>query len=286
LAIVTVLASFVCCGAAGPSLTEVLGLASQYVARVERAFPTVVLEETYEQTAETNKNLGGSTMGVTGGGGVAIVEGDTVKKKRRSRSEVVWSRRGQSPVTWSGVKSVIDLDGMGTSNPPGRLASLVSTPGGLDAQWAGLVTESRSDQLGPFDRDFNVALNALALLREDQRERLTFKKEGEERLSGVSAWKVSYVEQKGPAIWKSRGNVPLGTHGMFWIDPADGRVLRSRVEVGSGKTTEQFRIEVDYVPAPALGVLVPVEMREKYESDAGKLVGKALYGGATVVGTK
>jgi hypothetical protein len=132
-----------------------------------------------------------------------------------------------------------------------------------------LAAGSRADQAGNLPRDFHVALSALALLRHDQRDRIAFKKEGEERVLGVSAWKVSYVEQRGPAIWRSLGNVPLGTRGMFWIDAADGRVLRSRVEVGSAKTTEQFRIEVDYVPDPALGVLVPGEMREKYESDAG-----------------
>lgn len=271
-------------GAAGPELSDVLGRASRYVAQVERALALVVVEERYTQSAEMNRNLGGSTMGVTGGGGVAIVEGDTVKTKRQSRSEVVWARRGEAPVTWSGVKRVLEVDGVATANAPGDLLRLATTRGDLDARWPALAAASRADQLDGLPREFHVAPSALALLREDQRDRITFRKDGEERLFGVTVWKVSYVEQRGPALWRSLGNVPLGTRGAFWIDPADGRVLRSRVEVGTGKTTEQSRVEVDYGPDSALGVLVPREMREKYESDAGKVTCKATFSGLRVIG--
>jgi hypothetical protein len=65
--------------------------------------------------------------------------------------------------------------------------------------------------------------------------------------------------------------------GMFWVDPANGRVLRTRIEAGNRTADYQLRIEVRYEQHRDLEAWVPVEMNERYETFQGKVTGRATY---------
>ena len=57
---------------------------------------------------------------------------------------------------------------------------------------------------------------------------------------------------------------------------ATGRVLASELIAGNGSLRAQ--IDVTYTPEPAMGMLVPREMREKYAlKDGSTIEGKATY---------
>lgn len=271
---------------ASSDLAAVLERAAAYVADLEQKLPALVVEERYTQAAETSRNLGGSTLGVTGGAGVAMQEGDTVRTKRQSRADVLLVRRPQAPLTWSAARSVLEIDGAATGAEAGQLEKIAADPKALAAQWPRLAEAGRKVHVGPFERDVLAALAPLALLRADQRDRVTFKKEGEEKVRGVAAWKVGYVEHKGPTLFTSRGNVPQPARGTFWIDPGTGQVLRVRLESGDGRTAEQFRLDVEYAADPATGALLPSELREKYQNERGKLDGRATFSGYRVVGAR
>jgi hypothetical protein len=71
--------------------------------------------------------------------------------------------------------------------------------------------------------------------------------------------------------------VPVPARGVIWIDPQDGRVLRTKLELGTGLSMEQMRVEVEYAPDAGLGVPVPVSMRERYDSPSGKVDCKTTF---------
>lgn len=262
-----------------PQLSDVLARAAQYVASVEAALPAMAADEEYAQTAETNKRLGGSSFGaggslsgVGGGVGAGAIEGSTKRDKRRSRSELLLVRRADTPLLWSGVRSTLEVDGKPTGHEAGRLERLAAESAVPDREWAALVEESRAIQIGAPVRGLHVAWTTLALLRADQQPRVEFTKEGDETVNGVRTWKVAFLERKTPALLKSTGNVQVPSRGLVWIDPATGRVLRTKLELGTGINLHQLKVEVDYALDDSLGVCVPMTMKERYEDERGNHV--------------
>lgn len=268
-----------------PELTSLIDRAAAIVADLEQRAPVLIAEERYAQTAETSKNLGGTTVGVPGGGGgAAMQEGDTVRTKHQSRSEVLFVRPPRVPLTWSAARHVLDINEKPSGNAPGRFDALVTDRAALESQWTGLADASRSVHVGTVVREFNAPMAPLALLRADQRERIQFRKDGEERIRGTLTWKVSFAEQRGPTLFRTRGNVPLASRGTFWIDPHTARVFRTKIDAGDGLSVEQWRIEVDYALDPAIDAMLPSELRDRYQDGRGKVDGKATYSGYRVPG--
>lgn len=254
------------------SLTDVLARAAQYVTSVEAALPAMAVDEEYAQTAETNKMLGGSGIGAGGGMGGGMIEGSTKRDKRHSRSELLLVRRADPPLMWSGVRNTLEINGKPTGKEAGRLERLAAESAIPDREWAALVEESRAIQIGAPVRGLHVAWTTLALLRADQQPRVEFKKEGDETVNGVRTWKVAFIERKTPALFRSTGNVQVPSRGLVWIDPATGRVLRTKLELGTGINLQQLRVEVDYALDDSLGVCVPMAMKERYEDERGNHV--------------
>lgn len=260
----------------GPDLTEVLARAGRYVAAFERTLGTVIAEERYVQVVDTTKAMGGSNFGV--GGGPGVMEHDTKRAKRTTISEFLMLRLSNTPELWTGVRDVLQVDGKVVVGREGRLERLLrESPGDLGQQWLQLSAESARYNLGPLERDFNVPTFALVYLRDSIRERSRFEKTGEEGVSGTKGWKVGFFEERRPTLVldRNRNDVPL--RGTFWIDPRDGRVLRTRIEAGDRLSAARFRIEVVYSADARLGVLVPIEMTERYENAEARVDAKATY---------
>ena len=66
--------------------------------------------------------------------------------------------------------------------------------------------------------------------------------------------------------------------GRFWIEPATGRVLMS--ELVAEPLQVRATIDVSFQSEPLLGMLVPIEMRERYEDRrvTSLVTGRATYG--------
>lgn len=273
-----------------PDLTAVLARAARFVATLEQTIPTVAVEERYAQSAELTRNLGGSTIGATNVGAQpgtnSMIEGTMIRVKRTTRSELLLVWKAASPPTWSGVRNILDVDGKPTGREPDRLARLAADARALDQQWPALATASREHQIGPVERGLFVALCPLALLRADQQARVAFKKDGEEKVRGTGTWKVAFIEQKGPSLLRTSGNVQVASRGTLWIVPEDGRVLRTRLEVGSGLSMEQWRVEAEYAMDPTFGVPLPVEAKERYENQNGRVEVKVTYSSYRAIGQR
>lgn len=290
VAVITLAVAFAIGGhgsyAQAPDLAQVLARAGQYVQKLDAALGLVVAEERYAQTAKLIKNLGGSNFGVSGGGdgrlpGDGLVEKGTRKQKRQSRSEVVMRLRPGTPLVWEAMRYVLDGDsGIVASGEAGAIERAAGEGGAaLATLWRNAAPKGRAVHLGDTEREVASPLAPLTLLRDGVRDVVEFKKDGEEKVGGASLWKVSFTERGRLVLPRATGTTADPLRGTFWIDPADGRVLRLRIETADRLLAFQVRTEVDFAPEAALGVLVPRELRERYESPSGKVEGRATYSG-------
>jgi hypothetical protein len=78
----------------------------------------------------------------------------------------------------------------------------------------------------------------------------------------AEGWIVNFEEVEGPTLIYTTGGGNIFSRGRFWIERDTGRVLMSEM------ITEDSRVRgelvVSYQSEPLLGLLVPIELRERY----------------------
>lgn len=257
------------------TLDSVLEKARVQVESVERALSTAVADELYVQTGDVDKNLGGSGFGVTGQGGSGMVETSTARVTRKSIGELLLVRDDRVPAGWAGLRDILQVDSTTVRSKDGRLDALAAqSVEAVVRNVAMYALEAHKHKVGE-PREFCVPTAALGLLRRSVTG-LKWQKAGEEKVAGVQAWKLAF-SGNAPGVIVGRPGADALLRGTFWVDPADGRILRTRVESGERLDAYQFRVEVTYAQDAALGALVPTEMKERFEGPGTKVDGKATY---------
>ena len=94
------------------------------------------------------------------------------------------------------------------------------------------------------------------------------------RLDSATAWVIAFRERQRPTIVRNGGH-DIESFGHVWVDPTDGRILRTEQENVRG--TLHVRIRVEFAANPELGILVPSKMTEEYVDDPGALETDAVY---------
>lgn len=258
-----------------PTLEQVLERVARYVAEYQRRLGVVIAEEQYTQKAETPRRRGPDTFGI--GGEQVPSAYDVDRASRRLVSEFLMLRLAGDRELWTGVRDVVEVDGKPIPDRVGRLTSILQAGGpDLAKQWRALAEESARFNIGPFQRDFNVPTFALVFVRGPVQPRCVFSGAGEQRIGNITAWRIAFTQASSPTVvlWRGR-DMPF--RGMFWVDPGDGRVLRTRIEAGDPSTDYELRIDVRYDRHQDLDAWLPVEMTERYETSQGKVTGKATY---------
>ena len=79
----------------------------------------------------------------------------------------------------------------------------------------------------------------------------------------TEVWAIEYEERSPDTMIRTTNMRDLPARGRFWIEPESGRVLMTEL-VRRGRAI-RGTINVNYQSNPLLGLLVPVEMRERYD---------------------
>jgi hypothetical protein len=184
---------------------------------------------------------------------------------------------------WFNFRDVFEVDGQPVSDREQRFRELFTRgPAGVVEQAKKIAKESARYNLGDVYRTINVPTFVLALLRPMNRARFAFEKVGEESIDGTSTWIVSFKEIKKPTFIKSQTGKELMSEGHLWVDPSNGRLVRTELVVGGVRSVrDRARIVVTYGPEPELGIWVPIEMTELYDKPnkpkADQISGTATY---------
>jgi hypothetical protein len=254
------------------TLAAVLQHAGAYVAEFERRLAGIVAQETYVQTTESQHM--------------------PVPVRTELQSDLLLVR----PVgagDWVQFRDVFEVDGRPVRDRTERLTHLFIEPTDTGpAQLGRLLNESARYNVGDIFRNVNTPLFALKVLEPANQPRFRFKAArdetprrlaGSERVPGAfrvstEVWVVEYEEKSRPTIVRTNQGKDFPIRGRFWIEPESGRVLLS--ELIADNRTLRAVIEVSYQSEPLLGMLVPIEMLESYDSRRSRshTTGVATYG--------
>ena len=186
---------------------------------------------------------------------------------------------------WIQFRDVFEVDGKTTRDRNERLIRLFLAPSSSSAsQVQRIAEESSRYNIGNLYRTVNVPVLALVVLDPANQPRFTFKRSdhrdpllehGTERPPDV--WVIEYQEVQKQTMIRTTNGRDLPARGRFWIETATGHVLAS--ELVAEDPTISGTIDVDYGVEPAIGLLVPVSMRERYDirSDGSRVDGEASY---------
>jgi hypothetical protein len=239
-----------------PALKDVLARAAAYVSAFQEQLSGIVAEETYIQSVE-DRTSRVSTL-----------------QLRTLRSDLLLVR----PVgadRYIEFRDVFEVDGQSVRDREERLTRLfLEPPPGAAGQLRRVIEESSRYNIGNFTRTMNTPVLAVSFLLPAYQRRFTFARRG---LEGSGAWIVAFKEREKPTLIRTPEGENLLAEGRFWIDSSSGAVTRSELAVEQ----KQFKanVHVTYTLEPALGLLVPAEMRELYEAARDQRVhGHAQYG--------
>jgi len=266
-------AMFVAAGSAQePALRDVLARAGAYVAEFQRQLSGVVSEEYYVQ--DTRPGLQQS-MRLT----VPTVS------HRELKSDLLLVKPDGTD-RWIQFRDVFEVDGKPVRDRDQRLIKLFVAPSkSTAAQVEHIADESSRYNIGNLQRTVNVPVLALVVLDARHQSRFTFSRgtrakaplgRDTEPIPG-DAWVIEFAETEARTIIRTANGRDLPVHGRFWIDSANGRVLASQLIAED--VTLKGTIDVQYQQEPTIGLLVPAEMRERYEirRDGSKVEGVATY---------
>jgi len=244
---------------ASPNLITVLLRASAYVAGYVKSMTSVVSEERYEQTLFRRADSTSAGLIVT---------------RTLVSDYLLVAVSGSSQ--WLPFRDVYSVDGVPVRDRSDRLLKLfVESPADAYNQALRIREESSRHNIGSGTRDTNVPTFALQFLSDELRGGFTFKLKSRERLNDQETFVVEYLESSSPTVVVGRQNEDVPSRGRFWIDPTDGRIMRTLLETrpNGGVNT----LDVVYRHEPKLGILVPGEMSERRNAGAEVVEGRATY---------
>jgi hypothetical protein len=248
---------------ASADLPTVLARASAYVAGYVRSLSSVVSEERYVQNLYRK---GDRTLVGTSG---------DVSVRTTLVSDYLLVAVGRTS-EWLPFRDVYSVDGVPIRDHSDRLLKLfVDAPADAYRQALRIRDESGRYNLGSGLRDTNVPTFALQFLSGELRSRFAFALKGRERQDGVGTVVVDFVETASPTAIEGARGEDVPAKGRYWIDPADGRILRTQLETRPFGWTNT--IEVVFRHEPTLGILVPSEMVERRRGGPETLDGRAFY---------
>jgi hypothetical protein len=246
-----------------PDLSDVLHRAGSYVEEFQKQLSGIVAEETYVQEVVPPR-------GMNAGGGRL--------QRRHMRSDLLLVRP-EAAVTWVQFRDVFEVDGKPVRDREERLARLFLSS---DVSTAKQVEEIRAQSarynIGGIMRTMNVPVLPLSVLAPSSQPRFRFTVEdrrGDNRRPTIGSadgaanfkvtaegWILSFEEVKGPTLIYTTGGGDIFSRGRFWIEPDTGRVLMS--EMVTEDSSVRGELIVSYQSQPLLGLLVPIELRERY----------------------
>lgn len=185
---------------------------------------------------------------------------------------------------WQGFRDVVEVDGERLPDRDDRLVRLLTESGGRYDEARRLSDESARFNIGAIQRNFNVPTTALFFFTPDNLDRFEFSAKSVDR-SGL--WEIAFRETSRPTLIRTPAGHSVPSGGMLWVNPSDGTVTRTQLEVegfamsGPRRSRGRGRVDVTYQRVAELDMWLPAAMDESFEATRGdtrdSISGRALY---------
>jgi VWFA-related protein len=253
-----------------PSLASVMERAAAYAATFQRQLSNIVAEERYLQDIRR----------------INLAPGRFAPESHRElRSDVLLVRPGGTD-RYVEFRDVFEVDGVRIRDRQDRLTALFLDPtASAEAQIQRINRESARYNIGNIERTINTPTLALLVLLPQNQPRFRFTRTTRNAptiarggAAATGAWVIEYEEMQRPTLIRTTQGLDLPARGRFWTEPDTGRVLMS--ELITDDPIVRATIDVSYQWDPLVGLMVPAEMRERYEGrrDGVVIDGNATYG--------
>jgi len=254
---------------------QLLTRATWYVLDFIENLSHVVSEEHYTQ--DSNVLLATAPIPALGGrGGIPSVVPRGAAKHRELKADfLIVKTTGE---VWQPFRDVFEVDHIPIRDREERLAKLFlgNKP---DSDWQdrakAITDESARYNLGGVQRTINNPVFALIFLQPDIRDHFRFTMGKPDRRMGDNIRVVEYSEDMRPTVITGLPGQDMPAFGRFWIENDTGRVVKAEVRVEQrgikANLTTEFRTD------ERLGIDVPSEMREDYDLDNSRVIGRASY---------
>ena len=255
-----------------PSLGPLLARATEYVDEFYDQLSGTVAEERYEQRMRPGAGAFGRSR--TNNNGRRVLRSDFLLVRPEGEEQ------------YYGFRDVFEVDGQPVRDRQDRLTRLfLDTSASADRQIQGIRNDSARYNIGDVERNINTPTLALLLLRSQHKPRVEFAR-STDRSPGLGLDEpegsgdllvVEFEEAWGRTLVSGRDGRNLPAAGRFWIEPDTGRVLATELRIDDD--TLSATINVLYAAVDTMDHLVPIEMREQYDSrESGSRVdGTATY---------
>ena len=185
---------------------------------------------------------------------------------------------------WWGFRDVVEVDGVMVQDRDDRLVRLLRQSAGEYDEARRLSDESARFNIGGIQRNFNVPTTAMFFFRSENQDRFKFTAKEVDR---DGTWHIAFRETSRPTLIRTPAGEPVMSKGSIWVNPANGTVLRTVLEVEGfvrgrrGKTSGSGRIDVRYHLVTDLGMWLPDWMDEEFNAtrsgQSETITGRAQY---------
>jgi len=256
LAVAAVFALVATSAAQPTPLATLLLRMGEYAGRFQSQFSTIVAEERYVQHVAYRSLAPGRFAAET---------------HRELRSDLLLVRPEGSD-RFVEFRDVFEVDGHPVRDRQDRLTKLFLDPSAHAAdQIQEINRESARYNIGNVERTINTPTLALNFLlpRNQPRFRFTLSRRGAV---------IEYEEVQRPTLIRTNNGLDLPAHGRFSFDAESGRILTT--ELAAEDVALRATIDVVYAWDARMQLMIPAEMRERYEvrRDGAVITGTATYG--------
>lgn len=221
---------------------------------------------------------------------LSVLVADEQMTQRAKESWVVTYRKLRSEVAfialpgsagWLGFRRVLSVNDKPIKDQGVPLAQLMLEGASDDYDQAHLLLQDSAAQNLGAPRTINLPNLPLELLHPRHRHRFSHRVDGTERIRKVRTVRLIAEETSLPTIIQQPGAGDMTSTITAWVEPDTGRLHRAEVRSHDVRLGRQFFdavVWVDFRDHPAMGLLVPAEMKEEFfVSRAGWGTGTAKY---------
>jgi hypothetical protein len=277
---------------AEPTLPQVLERAAVYVQSFARQLSALAGEETYIQEVRGFEKRGcpAGTFAATYQSTMNCSASLVNPMRTELHSHLLLVRSGRS--RYVQYRDVYEVDGKAVGDRAERFTGLFhDSSATAEEQRQRIMDESARYNIGDIARTMNVPLVALEFLSSGRQWRFSFKrsKDATARIGdsgetppgtfrvATDVWVLEYQERESPTVIRTTEGRDVKSHGRIWVEADTGRILMT--ELLLHQRDVDVAVNVSFKSEPLLGMLVPVEMRERYRGRKGSIIDAvATYG--------
>jgi hypothetical protein len=233
-------------------LDRTLARMDEYLADYEPKLSELIADETMSQ------EMSGAAMAIFRQHSPSVPN----ERRRRLESEVAFIALPEN-AGWLGFRHVKSVNGKPIADAERSLGTALARSSYEAA--SELLSGSAAHNLG-LPRTTNLPNLPLEFLHQRNRKRLLARLDGTERIGGVSTTRIVLIERMTPTLIRNPNGQDMPSVIRAWVDPR-GALRRAEVTTfASFRAMEESEntIRVEFAEHKALGLLVPVEMRERF----------------------